>query len=603
MSFRHRLALFLIVTLVAVQTLTAVSAYIYLRQNLIETGKRELATAMNVFTQQLNFLSERAGDGVRVLSLDYALRAAIAQHDHGTELSAMRNHGRRIGARRMMLIDLQGSTVADTAAPNLAAAAFPFGALLQSAAMRDTGTALASLDGKIYWIVIVPVRAPVPIAFIAAFIPVDTALLERMRTISIKQRSVVLGTWVKGEWRVVAESATPYRVDLQTFAGAGQKLQTEVSAHDGSEYLTAASRLATTPGSAPVVAVLGYSLDDILAPYRSVVWPMASIFMLALLAAMGGAMFIVRKTAKPIETLAAAAQRIAAGDYTPPQRLAQRDELGNLGDTLIAMTEAIAERQARLTRAVEATEIAREEAVRANNAKSQFLANMSHELRTPLNAIVGFAQMLEQEVLGPLGVARYRDYASDIHESGRHLLGQVERMLDLAESEAGKLVLMHEHASPGVLLLEGSVLLRSFAQKSGVVLCVPQEIAEWPQIECDPARLRLAFVNIIHNAIKFTPVGGLVTVTGRAAPGQLFVRVEDTGVGIEPELLGLVTRPFQRLRSALDGQHQGAGLGLPFAKVVIERHGGSVVLESNVGVGTAVSIILPLETGAVNRAA
>jgi signal transduction histidine kinase len=603
MNFRHRLALFLVITLVAVQALTAAVAYAYLRADLIDRGKRELATAMSVFMQQLDFLSQRASDGVRVLSLDYALRSAIARHDHDTELSALHNHGERIGATRMMLVDLQGSTVADTTTPRLTTAKFPFPALLRSALTDDQGTALASLNGRIYWIVVVPVKAPVAIAFIAACIPVDATLLERLQSITIKQRSLVLGTLANGQWRTVAQSAAPYRIDAKTFAEARPGLRASVSEHDGREYLAVVSRLATAQGSAPVVAVLGYSLGDLLAPYLSLIWPMAALLVLALFAAVGAATLIVRNVARPIETLAAAARRIASGDYTPPARITQRDELGHLGDTLIAMTEAIAERETRLTRSVEATEVAREEAVRASKAKSQFLANMSHELRTPLNAIVGFSQMIEQEVLGPVGVARYRDYAHDILDSGRHLLGQVERMLDLSESEAGKLELTREPIAPGALLLEGATSLHGFAQESGVTLSISQEIAAWPQIEGDPARLRLAFVNILHNAIKFTPSGGRVTVTGRSAAGQLFVRIKDTGVGIEAELLGVVTKPFHRLRSALDGQHQGAGLGLPFAKLVIDHHGGNVVLESTVGVGTIVTVTLPVKAGAVGRAA
>jgi len=603
MNFRYRLILFLVVTLVAVQALTAFFAYTYLRADTVERGKRDLAAAMQVFRNQVTFLADRADEGVRVLSLDYALRAAVAQNDHDTELSALRNHGNRIGAARMMLIGLDGTVKADTAAQGREGHRFQFAQLLRSAELAGQGTGLASLGGRIYWIVAVPVKAPVTIAFIAAYLPVDSAMLRKVQAATAQRHSVVLATLAPdGRWEPAVRDRVPYR-DIEfpaahRIAGASSRIER----HGGREYLIAVAPMATTQGSAPVIAILGLSLDEALAAYRSVLFPMLGILLLALLVATGGAMLIVRQASRPIEALAGAAKRIALGDYTPPPRIAQRDEIGHLSDALINMTRSIADREADLTRAVEDTEIARAEAVRANEAKSQFLANMSHELRTPLNAIVGFSEMIAQEVLGPLGVARYRDYAKDIHDSGRHLLGQVERMLDLAESEAGKLALVNEHASPGVLLIESVAQLRPFAQKMGVTMTVDRDVSDWPQMTCDPARLRLALVNIVHNAIKFTPKGGAVSIAARLLPGAFSISVRDTGIGIEPELLGIVTRPFHRLKSALDGQHQGAGLGLPFARVVIELHGGSLHLQSTPGEGTTVTVELPAAVRELKKA-
>src|ERR1700744_3638419 len=140
MSFRNRLALFLMVTLVCVQSATAIFAYAYLRQQVIEQGKRELSAAMQSFTRQIDFLSQRATDGVKVLALDYAFRAAIARSDHNTELSVLRNHGHRIGATRMLLLRLDGSIAADTATAEDAGKVFPFSTLLGTAAAEDQGT-------------------------------------------------------------------------------------------------------------------------------------------------------------------------------------------------------------------------------------------------------------------------------------------------------------------------------------------------------------------------------------------------------------------------------------------------------------------------------
>src|SRR5665213_1742839 len=146
MGFRHRLALFLIVTLAAVQVLTALVAYSYLRHSLVEKAKVELTAATGVFLRQLGVLSERAADDVEVLSLDYALRQAIAQHDYQTELSALRNHGRRIGATRMILVGLDGAIAADTGAPMSAGRPFAYADLMDDSAVAGERTALATLN-------------------------------------------------------------------------------------------------------------------------------------------------------------------------------------------------------------------------------------------------------------------------------------------------------------------------------------------------------------------------------------------------------------------------------------------------------------------------
>jgi signal transduction histidine kinase len=602
MSFRNRLALFLIVTLIAVQASTAIFAYAYLRHDLIERGKTELTRAMGVFQRQLDFLSGRVTDGVNVLSLDYALRSAIARSDRGTELSALRNHGNRIGATRMMLVGLDGTISVDTAAQVHANERFPFANLLSP--VSDEGTALATLGGRIYWIVAVPVRAPIPIAYIAAWIPVDDALLEKFRAISSAPHSIALATMGTGNhWALAAHTSNQPRGAKLPAVLAGRADLAEVTTQGGDDYLTVTAPLATADGSKPVIAVLNYPLKEALAAYRGIVAPMLLVLGLALLIALVGAALIVRRVSRPLEALAVTARRIAAGDYTPPVRSTQRDEVGHLTEALINMTGSIAERENSLRGAIEATELARGEAVRANEAKSQFLANMSHELRTPLNAIVGFSQMLEQQVLGPVGVPRYLEYARDIHASGEHLLGQVESMFDLAEAEAQRLAIARQPIAPGPILKEAADALASYAEKERVHVTLPRNLDQWPQIPGDAAKLRQALSNLIHNAIKFTPPGGAVSIEGRIDNGRLNIRIEDTGVGVEPDALLAVVRPFHRLRSALDGRHQGMGLGLPFAKVVIELHGGSLTLESVVGVGTTVSIDLPAQAGAISEGA
>jgi signal transduction histidine kinase len=605
MSFRKRLALFLIATLIAVQALTALFAYGVVRSKLVEQAKTELKSTASVFTRQLNVLSERVSDDVEVLSLDYALRKAVAENDQATALSALRNHGNRVGATRMLLVGLDGKVTADTTSEDAAGNVFPFADLIETASTQDQGTSLAVLDGAVYWIVVVPVRAPVAIAFIAACVPVNDALLEKLRQLSSISQSLALATTdSKGQWSVVSKTAG-YLPTVQLAAAATPMSQnTVIATEQKNDHLAMMASLVTTKGSRPVIAVLDYPLEEALSAYRAVIAPMLLVLGCALVIALVGAMLIAHSVSRPLETLAAAARRIAKGDYTPIPATRRSDEIGELHSALNNMTRSIAERETALKSAVASLELARNEAVKASEAKSQFLSNMSHELRTPLNAIIGFSEMIHRQLLGPIAVPRYVEYARHVFDSGGHLLVQVEEMLDLSDAESGKLTLDRKCVKPGGLLAATLETLTSFAFKADVTLEVMADMNSWPLIEADAAKLQQSLSNIIHNAIKFTPAKGVVTVCGDCVGDMLKITVTDTGVGINPEDLPLIVRPFHRRKAAFDAVYQGAGLGLPFAKAIIELHGGTLAIQSTQGIGTTVTIELPLALdAALNDAA
>ena len=327
-------------------------------------------------------------------------------------------------------------------------------------------------------------------------------------------------------------------------------------------------------------------------------------------AVVGGRRFLL----EPINGLVRFATEWRNGSYDARVKVPHpTSEIGHLGATFNAMADALAARYAAQQRAekelreLNATLESRVEErtielANANRAKSMFLANMSHELRTPLNAIIGFGEMIHREIMGPIGVTAYKDYAQHIHESGMHLLSLVEEMLDLAKVEAGKLQIERVATRPGALLAESLIMLSSTAEAARVEIVVEGDPSTWPVLEGDPVKLKQIFVNLIGNAIKFTPAAGQVTVSAEIDEGGLHIRIRDTGIGMCTTDIPLVLQPFYRVNSVLDSKHQGAGLGLPFAKSVVELHGGTLAIESELGVGTTVTVTLPLVSRMVEAA-
>jgi len=280
-------------------------------------------------------------------------------------------------------------------------------------------------------------------------------------------------------------------------------------------------------------------------------------------------------------------------------------EIGHLGAAFNTMADALAARHTAQKRAEEELRLLNGtlesrverrtiELANANKAKSMFLANISHELRTPLNAIIGFGEMIHGQILGPIGVPAYQEYAQHIHQSGMHLLSLVEEMLDLSKVEAGKLQIEQVPTKPGALLAESLVMLRPTAEAAKVEIVVDGAPSDWPVLVCDPVKLKQVFVNLLDNAIKFTSAGGQVTVSDETDDVSLRIRISDTGIGMSADEIPLAVQPFYRTTSAYDAKHQGAGLGLPFAKAVIELHGGSLAIESRLASGTTVTITLPV---------
>lgn len=228
----------------------------------------------------------------------------------------------------------------------------------------------------------------------------------------------------------------------------------------------------------------------------------------------------------------------------------------------------------------------------ANKAKSEFLANISHELRTPLNAIIGFSDIMTQEMFGPVGTERYSDYCKDIYSSGTYLLNVINDILDMSKIEAGRMTIETEAVSAAAVAEDASRIVTGAATEKNIL--VTADVADTVLVEADKRALKQILLNLLANAVKFTPDNGTVTLRARPRGDKLHFEVTDTGIGISERDIERLARPFVQVENQFTKTHQGSGLGLAIARSLVELHGGKLTIRSEVKKGTTVSFTLPL---------
>ncbi len=245
----------------------------------------------------------------------------------------------------------------------------------------------------------------------------------------------------------------------------------------------------------------------------------------------------------------------------------------------------VKEREESLRRATRAAEA-------ANAAKTRFLANMSHELRTPLNAIIGFSEIIHGQLFGAIGNDRYLDYSGDILRSGRHLLDVINSVLDLAKSESGRMMLDIRPSDIGEVLKDCVTMVKEQIAGAGLEFEVSGLDQTLP-LKGDPAKLRQIFLNLLSNAMKFTPSGGKVWLDAKLTADGVTVTVGDNGIGMSPQDLDVAMQPFGQVDNRLERKYEGTGLGLPLTRAFVELHGGLMRFESARDQGTRVFVTFP----------
>jgi len=332
---------------------------------------------------------------------------------------------------------------------------------------------------------------------------------------------------------------------------------------------------------------LGYSIDNLQQQLiQSIVIMVVASLIVSLVLIVLTILLFNQQVQRPLYRLTRLAQLLSAGHLEQRVEISRNDEIGILGETFNTMAAQLQQTLANLTQA-------KEEAEAANQTKSAFLAAMSHELRTPLNAILGMSEALQEQVFGPLNEEQL-DSVSEIAVSGHHLLDLINDILDLSKIEAKTMDLTMEPVTVQSVCQASLRLVKQQAMRKEIKVISTIDQAA-PVIKADGRRLKQILVNLLSNAVKFTPVGGQVglEVLADEAEETIHFTVWDTGVGIAADDMERLFEPFVQLDSRLSRRYEGTGLGLALVYRLVEMHGGSIVVESDVDQGSRFSVSLP----------
>ncbi|MBS0444706.1 MAG: HAMP domain-containing protein [Proteobacteria bacterium] len=328
--------------------------------------------------------------------------------------------------------------------------------------------------------------------------------------------------------------------------------------------------------------------SDAMAPVYATLMRTGAFTAVGLLLAVISALYLAGQLTKPIVALTRGAEALAAGDLATRIDVRTGDELEALALQFNRMAGSLQDLYLHLEEKVAAKTFDLEV---ANRHKSEFLANMSHELRTPLNAVIGFSEVLSDELFGSLN-AKQMEYVRDIHGSGQHLLTLINDILDLSKIEAGRIDLDAAAFDVAGAVANAATLVRERCARSGLKLttAIADDVGIW---HADPRRFKQILVNLLGNAVKFTPAGGAIRIGAEVVGGRLRVSVSDSGVGIAERDLALVFEPFRQVGSDVGRHAEGTGLGLSLVQRLVELHGGTVGVDSRLGAGSTFWFELP----------
>lgn len=297
-----------------------------------------------------------------------------------------------------------------------------------------------------------------------------------------------------------------------------------------------------------------------------------------------------------LDVLGAMEHQAARGDFSRSLPVEPFTEAGEIAKRYNLVLDKFNNEVEQREKTVDALREARDLAELANASKSQFLANMSHELRTPLNAIIGFSELINNELFGPVGNDRYKEYVGDIYKSSSHLLSLINDILDLSKIEADRYELYEEELDVAEVIATCHHMIRHRASEAGVELSMVMD-PHLPLLLADKRALRQMILNLVSNAVKFTPRGGYIELSACLEPDQrIALRVRDTGIGISQQDIPTALEPFRQIgKDSNIYSSEGTGLGLPLTNALARLHGATLVIESETNVGTTITIRMPYD--------
>ncbi len=334
----------------------------------------------------------------------------------------------------------------------------------------------------------------------------------------------------------------------------------------------------------------------VFAPLYDAILRTAFLLLAGVVLSVVASVFLARRMVEPVRALQKGADRIGSGDLSSRIEVKTGDELEDLAGRFNTMTDQLRESYADLERKVEVRTAELRETSRqlevANTHKSEVLATMSHELRTPLNAIIGFSEVMLSGMTGQLP-EKQKEFTADIRDSGKHLLALINDILDLSKIEAGRMELDIGRFDLKVAMSNAMTLVKGRAERHGIQLetTIAEDVAEF---DGDERKFKQIVLNLLTNAVKFTPEGGTVTLGAQRANGAYVFSVSDTGIGIAPEDQGKIFEEFRQVGSDYERKAEGTGLGLTLTKKMIELHGGSIKVTSALGRGSTFTFELPI---------
>ena len=351
-------------------------------------------------------------------------------------------------------------------------------------------------------------------------------------------------------------------------------------------------------GAGAVMAISGTALDiteqyatDQAATARRSFFISIVLMLASIALAVFAALYLICSVIRPLRAITKSMQAIAAGKFKSEIPFGDRqNEIGQFAAALKMFRDSSVQR-AKLEKELIESRIAQETAETSNRVKSEFLANMSHELRTPLNAIIGFSDMMQHRIFGPMHKG-YEEYAGLINESGNHLLNLVSDLLDLAKIDAGKFTIDLHEVNLAETVDYSLRLTRRRAESNGITLVTT--MPEGPMLlTADPRACKQILLNLLSNAVKFTRKGGTVEVTAAVEGGKMVLKVRDTGIGIPAGALSRIGEAFEQANNDPMLAREGTGLGLALVKALVAQHGGTLRIESQEKIGTTVTVELP----------